>query len=44
MEKDYLLYKNKVEQTAVTDSAKIADMKKKLEKIRQYIDDAMKSM
>lgn len=44
MEKDYLLYKNKIEQTAVTDSAKIADMKKKLEKIRQYIDDVMKSM
>lgn len=44
MEKDYLLYKNKLEQVAASDNTKVAEMKKKLEKIKQYIDDVMKSV
>jgi len=44
MEKDYLLYKNKLEQVAASDNTKVAEMKKKLEKIKQYIDDVMKTV
>ena len=44
LEKDYLLYQNKVEQVAANDSTKVGDLKKKLEKIKQYMDDVMKSI
>ena len=43
LEKDYLLYQNKVEQVVANDSNKVGEMKKKLEKIKQYMDDVMKA-
>ncbi|MEG1346052.1 MAG: MBL fold metallo-hydrolase, partial [Acidaminococcaceae bacterium] len=44
LERDYLLYRNKVEQIATRDGSKIKDLRKKLEKIKKYIDDVMKAI
>ena len=44
MEKNYLRYRDRVEQIATHDNTKIADLKAKLEKINKYIEDTMKTL
>lgn len=44
VERNYLQYKNKIEQIAVRDSTKAEQMRKKLEKVRRYMDDMLGSI
>lgn len=44
LEKSYLAYVNRVEQVAANDNTKITDIRGKLEKIKKYIDDVMKTI
>lgn len=44
MERNYLQYKNKIEQIALRDSDKAEQMRKKLEKVRRYMDDMLSSI
>ncbi len=41
VERNYLQYKNKIEQIALRDSAKAEQMRRKLEKVRRYMDDML---
>lgn len=41
VERNYLQYKNKMEQIALRDSGKADQMRKKLEKVRRYMDDML---
>ena len=41
MERNYMQYKNKMEQIALRDSGKADQMRKKLEKVRRYMDDML---
>ena len=41
IERNYLQYRNKIEQIALRDSAKAEQMRKKLEKVRRYMDDML---
>ena len=41
VERNYLQYKNKMEQIALRDSGKAEQMRKKLEKVRRYMDDML---
>nr|WP_234997694.1 MBL fold metallo-hydrolase [Acidaminococcus provencensis] len=43
-EKDYLTYKGKIERIAAHDPKKVPDVRSKLEKIKKYIDDVMKTL
>ena len=44
VERNYLQYKSKIEQIAVRDSTKAEQMRKKLEKVRRYMDDMLGSI
>ena len=41
IEKNYMEYRNKIEQIALRDSSKAEQMRKKLEKVRRYMDDML---
>jgi metallo-beta-lactamase family protein len=41
IERSYMQYRNKIEQIALRDSAKADQMRKKLEKVRRYMDDML---
>ena len=41
IERNYMQYRNKIEQIALRDSAKADQMRKKLEKVRRYMDDML---
>ena len=41
IERNYMQYKNKMEQIALRDSGKADQMRKKLEKVRRYMDDML---
>ena len=44
LEKSYLVYRDRVEQIATHDNSRIADLRAKMEKIKKYIDDVMKTI
>ena len=44
IEKAYMMYKAKLEQIAIHDSSRIDGIKGKLDKIKKYIDDIMKTI
>ncbi len=41
IERNYMQYRNKMEQIALRDSAKADQMRKKLEKVRRYMDEML---
>ena len=41
VERNYMQYRNKIEQIALRDSAKADQLRKKLEKVRRYMDDML---
>lgn len=41
IERNYMQYKNKMEQIALRDSGKAEQMRRKLEKVRRYMDDML---
>ena len=43
-EKDYLVYKGRMEQLITHDPRRIPDIRAKMDKIRKYIDDVMKTL
>ena len=43
-EKNYLMYRAKIEQIALHDSSRIEAIKAKLDKVRKFIDDVMKTI
>ena len=43
-EKDYMMYRARIEQIVIHDSSRIESIKAKLDKIRKFIDDVMKTI
>ena len=44
MERDYLLHRSKIEQLVARDAGKVALVRKKLEKLRKYMEDQFKDL
>ena len=44
MERDYLLQRSKIEQIVTRDAAKVDLVRKKMEKLRKYMDDLLKDI
>lgn len=44
MERDYLLHRTKIEQIAARDSSKVNTIRKKLDKLRKYMDDLLSDL
>ena len=44
LERTYLQHRTKIEQVVARDSGKVKDIRKKLEKIKKYVDDMLSSL
>lgn len=44
MERDYLLHRTKIEQIAARDSSKVNTIRKKIDKLRKYMDDLLSDL
>ena len=44
LERTYLQHRAKIEQVVARDSGKVKDIRKKLEKIKKYVDDMLSSL